>query len=195
MTELLPFQFSLRDLPTRERLQEYAACFANVDIHAIESCLALLKVASDIRELYANFFALYNLTEARFSLLMLLYRQKEHSLIASEISIKMAISKPTVKGLLDRLEKVDMIVRHPVPEDRRSYFVSLTQKSIRILEKYLPRHYEFTTKVMGGLKREHQVQLFELMTELQSSLQTFKLKETKGKIKCSKISTKNTVMH
>ena len=46
-----------------------------------------------------------------------------------------------------------------------------------LLKKLLPRQYEVTTQIMGGLKVEQHLQLMELLAELQCHLQSFRLKE------------------
>jgi DNA-binding MarR family transcriptional regulator len=44
---------------------------------------------------------------------------------------KVQITSATMTGILDRLEKMDLIERRPQPGDRRAYLACLTKKGIR----------------------------------------------------------------
>ena len=72
------FRFSLRDLPQRDILDKYSKRFPNLKKEAVEGCIALLRTASDISKIFERNFAVHGLSEGRFTILMLLYRQDNH---------------------------------------------------------------------------------------------------------------------
>ena len=68
----------------------------------------------------------YGITPQQFSLLAFLWL--EDGLSQSELSGKTQIDRSTMGGLIDRLEKIGLVIRQPHPEDRRAYRIILTER-------------------------------------------------------------------
>jgi DNA-binding MarR family transcriptional regulator len=51
-----------------------------------------------------------------------------------ELATKLNLTKPAISALVKRLEKNELIVKTQSKEDKRVYFVSLTDKAIKIIE-------------------------------------------------------------
>jgi DNA-binding MarR family transcriptional regulator len=51
-----------------------------------------------------------------------------------ELATKLNLTKPAISALVKRLEKNDLIVKIQSKEDKRVYFLNLTDKAIRIIE-------------------------------------------------------------
>jgi DNA-binding MarR family transcriptional regulator len=69
------------------------------------------------------------ITPGQLVVLYTLYRGDGISI--TDLSKKCYLDNSTLTGLIDRLEKQDMIARLDVPGDRRSYAIHLTEKSIQ----------------------------------------------------------------
>jgi MarR family 2-MHQ and catechol resistance regulon transcriptional repressor len=59
-----------------------------------------------------------------------------------EIGERTLITKGTLTGVIDRLEKKALVKRVSYPEDRRCTRVMLTPKGARFFERQFPRHVE-----------------------------------------------------
>ena len=57
-----------------------------------------------------------------------------------ELSEKTLVTKGTLTGVLDRLEKKGLLARVPSREDRRSIFIRLTPKGDTLFRKVFPAH-------------------------------------------------------
>ena len=68
----------------------------------------------------------YEMTPPQFGLLAFLWR--EDGLTQTELSEKGQIDRTTIGGLIDRLEKIDLVERRPHPQDRRAYKIYLTER-------------------------------------------------------------------
>lgn len=68
----------------------------------------------------------YDLTPPQFGLLAFLWLQD--GLTQVELSDKGQIDRTTVGGLVDRLEKIGLVVRRQHPQDRRAYKIFLTER-------------------------------------------------------------------
>ncbi|HEY3307651.1 MAG TPA: MarR family transcriptional regulator [Desulfuromonadaceae bacterium] len=68
----------------------------------------------------------FDMTPPQFGLMAFLWQQDR--LTQVELSEKSQVDRSTVGGLIDRLEKIGLVERHPHPNDRRAYQIRLTQK-------------------------------------------------------------------
>ncbi|AGY78224.1 MarR family winged helix-turn-helix transcriptional regulator [Clostridium autoethanogenum] len=73
-----------------------------------------------------NSFNNFNLTAPQGMLIEILRRYGEMKI--SDLSKKMGLSNSTVSGIVDRLEKQDLIKRTRSDEDRRVVYVNVTDK-------------------------------------------------------------------
>jgi DNA-binding MarR family transcriptional regulator len=76
--------------------------------------------------LFKEEFDRYDLTPQQFGLLAFLWR--EDGLSQTELSARSQIDRTTLGGIVDRLEKEGLLVRHPHPDDRRAYQLFLTPR-------------------------------------------------------------------
>jgi DNA-binding MarR family transcriptional regulator len=74
------------------------------------------------------------ITPRQFILLAMLW--KTDGLTQIELSKKSDIDRTTLVGIIDRLEKAELLERKPSPEDRRAHLIRLTDKG-RCLEQRL----------------------------------------------------------
>lgn len=164
------FKFSLRDIPKRELLYELSNRFLDINVDAVESCIALLRTASDISKILDEHFSKYGISEGKFTVLMLLYRQSDYQLSPISLSQKAEVTKGTMTGLIAGLENQGLIEKIPNPDDQRSYLVRLSSKGLCILEEILPIHYTLIAKLMSGLENDQLKELTYLLDLLLKNL-------------------------
>ena len=80
----------------------------------------------------------YDLTPAQFDVIATLGNTQGLSM--GEIGEKTLITKGTLTGVVDRLEKKGMVIREIPPENRRSVIVSLTPDGTKLFEQVFPAH-------------------------------------------------------
>jgi DNA-binding MarR family transcriptional regulator len=164
------FKFSLRDMPKREILSDYSNRFPGINIGAVEGCISLLRTASDISKILDEHFSKYGISEGKFTILMLLYRQCNCQLSPISLSKKAEVSKGTMTGLIVGLENQGFIEKISNPCDKRGYLVRLSSKGLRILEEILPVHYTLIAKLMSGLEDGQLKELTSLLNLLSKNL-------------------------
>jgi DNA-binding MarR family transcriptional regulator len=164
------FKFSLRDIPKQEILNEYSTQFPGINVAAVESCIALLRTASDISNILDEHFSKYDISEGKFTILMLLYRQSDYQLSPIFLSKKAEVTKGTMTGLIAGLENQGYIEKIQNPSDQRSYLVRLSSKGLCILEEILPIHYNLIAKLMSGLEDDQLKELTSLLNVLSKNL-------------------------
>lgn len=157
--------FTLRDLPKYEALLELARQYPNLNITAVETSLLFLRTAADVYGVMNAHFAGYELSMGRFMVVMLLHCSPE-GLTPSECADRAGVTRGTITGLLDGLERDRLIQRSPHPCDRRCTTVCLTDKGWTLLDDMLPQHFELTERLLSRLDTSEQRQLFELLQKL-----------------------------
>lgn len=106
----------------------------------------------------------YGLTPKQFSLLAFLWI--EDNLSQTSLSHKTQVDRTTIGGLIDRLEKLDLVKRLPTPEDRRAYRICLTDKG-RDLEKELcALAGQVTEQFLSPLSAEERTALRETLKKM-----------------------------
>lgn len=160
----MPELLLLRDLPRYEMLQEKAKRYPDLDAGAVEATLVLMRVASDVLEGFTTHFARNGTSQGRYLVMMMLDRPCVSSgMLPSELAEKLGVTRATVTGLLDGLEKDGLISRQMHPEDRRAFCIELTSKGRTLLAELLPEHYRRVAGLMAHLSDEERRQLVDLL--------------------------------
>ena len=153
-------------MPKREILKDYSSQFSSLNVDAVETCITLLRTASDISKILDEHFSKYGISEGKFTILMLLYRQMDYKLSPVSLSKMAEVTKGTMTGLIAGLENQGFIEKIPNPCDQRGYLVNLSSEGLRILEEILPVHYTLITKLMSGLEDGQLKELTSLLNLL-----------------------------
>lgn len=159
----------LKDIPKHETLQQDARRYPESDASAVEACLTLLRISGDVEAAYGAHFARHGLSQARFIVLMQLQREEE-GLRPAELAERTGVTRATMTGLLDGLEKEGLILRRAHAEDGRMSVVRLSAKGRQRLEGVLPDHYRRTVALMSGLSAEERQQLTALLMKVAAGI-------------------------
>ncbi len=162
-----------RDLPKFEVLQADARRFGVGDPSDVLLLLTLLSAAREVGRFKESHFARYGLSDGRFFILMQLRRIKEADGSAStpaDLAERSGVSRATVTGLLDGLEKDDLISRLPRSDDRRMIDIRITDHGLKLLERTLPDHYARLATVMDALSKSEKETLIRLLTKVRESV-------------------------
>ena len=158
--------FNLRDLPTHETLEAFVSRYQGIDVDAIEAFLLLIRASYNTTATFDVCFSHYGLSEGRFGVMMLLRTSSEGTLAPSELAERLNVTRGTITGLLDGLERTGLVVRQANAEDRRMLTVCLTQKGRELLERVIPEHFQRIMRVMAVLSHEERIQLAEMLRKI-----------------------------
>ncbi|WP_413580512.1 MarR family winged helix-turn-helix transcriptional regulator [Bdellovibrio sp. HCB288] len=132
----------IQDLPTE---QEIKASVENlhteeVDTGILHANLLLMKVANELDNHFENILSKYNLSTGRFTLLYML-RNAPEGLSPSALASMAGVTQATISGLLNNMEKNELIVRETHAKDGRSFVIKLTDKGNNTLKEIFPQWY------------------------------------------------------
>lgn len=160
----------LKDLPRYECLLEAAKLYPALDPSACEALLHLLRAGDEVALIIDRELADHGITHGRFGVLMLLWQacEEEHpsGLTPAELADKAGVTRATMTGLVDTLERDHFVHRESDPEDRRMMRVVLTAKARKFLEKILPGHFRTIAEIMQPLSEAERKTLARLLNKV-----------------------------
>jgi DNA-binding MarR family transcriptional regulator len=134
--------------------------------------LRLLTCANLIeRRVRKNLRDKFNTTLPRFDVLAQVDRTPDGQPMR-ELSRRMMVTNGNITPLVDRLVEDNLIRRDPSPEDRRVQHVRLTENGRQALDEMFPAHSSWVNNLMANLDRDNASQLYALLGELKTSIQT-----------------------
>ncbi len=95
---------------------------------------------------FRDLFARYNLTEQQWRVLRVLWSSKK--VTSAELSIRTLLPAPSLVGIIDRLEKKELVARVRSVEDRRVVYVVATAQGRALEEEVTPQ----VTKIDENLR-------------------------------------------
>ncbi|WP_040982742.1 MarR family winged helix-turn-helix transcriptional regulator [Oceanobacillus jeddahense] len=158
--------FNLQDLPSNKVLSQYAEQFPEADVLSVELCLSFLSVSRSVSDAYQVYYSKYGLSLNKFNILMLLYRAPNHELFPSELANSAGLTRGTITGILDGLEKQEWIKRKHSLVDRRKLTITLTDNGTKRLVQMLPDHYYRTSALMDKLSKEEKESLKGILNKI-----------------------------
>ncbi len=111
--------------------------------------VVLTRALDAVRKSIEKEIRTYGLNPTEFAVLELLYNKGEQS--AQKIGEKVLIASSSITYVVDKLEKKDLILRTPYPEDRRIINVSITDAGRKMMDEIFPIHTKGVQRILEGL--------------------------------------------
>ena len=162
--------FLLRDLPDQECLQRLKARYPQMDVESIRAIMCLIRTTHDVTDGFERFLAKHGLSHGRFAIMMYLNRNPETPVNQTHLAEAYGVSKATITGLIDGLERDAMVERLPDPADRRASLVRLAPAGQSFLAGFLPDHFRCVTTMMAGLDSTDRANLMALLGRVRAGL-------------------------
>ena len=99
-----------------------------------------------------------------------LHAHNDKGLSPSELAGNLGVTRATVTGLLDGLERENLVRREPNLSDRRALMIHLTSEGKKRLETILPEHFKRIQKLMSGLDDNEKGNLIALLKKVGANL-------------------------
>lgn len=161
----------LKDLPRYECLLEAAREFPALDPSATEVFLHLLRCGDEAFRVVDSHLAQHDITQGRFGVLMALWGNCQRSgcqmpLTPAELADRTGVTRATITGLVDTLERADLVTRTPHPDDRRMMSVGLTKRGEKLLTRIMPEHFRRMAWLMAPLSENDRRTFVRLLTKV-----------------------------
>ncbi|MFT3781607.1 MAG: MarR family transcriptional regulator [Nibricoccus sp.] len=172
MAHLIP-----KNLPRYECLKEAAQQFPALDPSAMEAYLHLLSAGTECLDFGHEYLSAHGVSSGRFTVLMLLLKrnacgEKGEVVTPAELADWAGCTRATMTGLIDTLERDNLVKRTPDVKDRRMLTVSLTQKGTALLHQMLPGHFKRIADLMACLSETERKTLVRILEKVISQAET-----------------------
>jgi DNA-binding MarR family transcriptional regulator len=118
-----------------------------------------------------EFMSEYGVARGMFDVLAALRRAgKPYCLPPSTLTKWLMLSGAGMTNRLDRLEAMDLIVRRPDPNDRRSTRIQLTPKGLQLVETLIPRLVTLERRIVADFGEANIKRLTRLLVSFNEKL-------------------------
>lgn len=107
----------------------------------------------------------FDLTAAQFSVVSQI-RLAEQPVTAAEIAQRLESDRPTISGIITRLEKKGLVEKHDHPVDRRSAYLTVREDAVELVDRIMARSEELTSDIFSIYSKAEREQLEHLMLRL-----------------------------
>ncbi|MFC6402194.1 MarR family winged helix-turn-helix transcriptional regulator [Mammaliicoccus sciuri] len=164
-------EFYLIDSPSFEKLKDLKNEYSNLDITSVLLYLEIQKAYKKMKLNHDKLLQEFDLSEAKFTIMMLLSYEKNMTLAPSRLSEKIGSKKSTITGVLKGLEKNGLVKRVALSNDKRTNYVQLTDLGLMKLKEFLPHNYEVVSKVFEVFSEEEKEEFYRLANKLKNNLE------------------------
>lgn len=166
----MPFLL-IKNLPRYECLIEAAKLFPDLDPSACEVFLHLMQAGDDAFRVVNAHLAEHNISQGRFMVLMLLLNKTANCpqpRTPAELADLAHVTRATMTGLVDTLERDGLVTREPDPNDRRQMSVTLTPKGQATLAAILPSHFKRMAALLQSLSDAERKTFLGLLAKIRT---------------------------
>lgn len=143
--------------------------YPGADRSATECIVNLLSVSGRVEAELDRLFRQAGLTGAGVNVLMILEGAAE-PLSPGVIGERLLVTRGTVTGLVDTLEKEGRLRRRPNPDDRRSVLVELTDDGLALIREVMDRLFPAQAEMTDTLSAREKETLIRLLGKLGDGL-------------------------
>ncbi len=138
-----------------------------------------MKVAKELKYELSKELLQYDLTPAQWALIKNIDIKEKmdrplYERTSKFIAEELDFDKPTVSGIVTRLEDKIMIKRTPHPEDKRSFILSLTEEAKKLIPVIEILSEKVTQMSLSNLSQEQCEQFRDFLSIVDSTLNTLK---------------------
>ncbi|MCB5188683.1 MarR family transcriptional regulator [Methylobacillus caricis] len=163
----------LRDLPDKSVLDKFSGRYPEADVSAVSVFLHLLRVATDLSAALDNCLSRHGLLQGRWWVLILLMREKNGISTPSALADRAGVSRATMTGLIDGLERNGLIARLFDTDDRRRVSIQLTAAGQAKLDEVMPDYYTRLRLCMESVTEAERDALSGILLKLDAGISTF----------------------
>ncbi|WP_207260393.1 MarR family transcriptional regulator [Desulfovibrio sp. Huiquan2017] len=158
--------FFLKDFPDEEMVARLRQVLPTADADRVQIFLRLLVLGSECLSHLDRLLERHGLSHSRWLVLMLLRRREVWRALPSELAREQGITRATMSGLTQRLEKQGLITRQPDDHDKRQTVIVLTPDGASLIERVLPQCVALMEQVLSPLEGNEKNEFKRLIAKL-----------------------------
>ena len=132
--------------------------------------LGLLRTSDRVQVLFTRLFREHGLTPAQYNVLRILRGEGRPTPIL-EVADRMLTATPGITGLIDRLEKLELVRRERCETDRRMIFVAITPRAVELVGRLDEPIRELHRRLLARLGRDEIQTLIRLLDAIREPIE------------------------
>lgn len=166
----------MEDVPLNQRrlesIQRRAREYFGDETEAVMTYMLFMRIAKEVYSTMNARLEELGLSEGRLFVLMMLRDAPEYSLTPSELADRCEVTRGTITGLLDNLERAGFIARKSYLGDRRMLTIQLTEQGRAFIDETLPKHFQRFKKMINtiNLSEEELQHMKNILTKIKGGI-------------------------
>jgi len=107
----------------------------------------------------------FDITAAQFSVIIQIYLS-ELPITAAEIAERIGSDRPTISGIINRLEKKNIVIKSYNPQDKRSSYLEICKEANELVHSIITISDELTIDIFSMYSREETKQFTLMLRKL-----------------------------
>jgi DNA-binding MarR family transcriptional regulator len=161
-------------IPDADKLARLSARFPEIDVAAVMPYLSVVYFVREAAEVTESNFTKLGISYGRFIVLVMLLGDHPDGMSPAALADAAFVTRGTMTGLLDALERDGHIARSSNAGDKRMTTVHLTRTGLRFIEEIAPGHFARISVFMKTLTREEKKTLTAIVDKMRRSLGTLR---------------------
>ena len=124
-----------------------------------------IKTSRQLRNKLDKALNPFDITAAQFSVIRQI-QTSEQPITAAEIAQRLRSDRPTISGIINRLEKKGIVLKVDNPEDKRSSYLQIDKGSNQLVDKITTISDELTGDIFSIYSEEEAKQLIRMIHKL-----------------------------
>jgi MarR family 2-MHQ and catechol resistance regulon transcriptional repressor len=170
----------------RDGIATHCQKFAQGDFESVNAIVTLKRTSAEFENFIAAYFKQYDLSPGRFNVLMAVFSSPNHTRSLSDLGDYLVVTRANITGLVDGLVEDGMLLRIDHPDDRRVVLAQLTDKAVKFLNWFAPRHMHNIKILMDCFSSDEKRDFVKLLDKLRGQMRLLgplKVEPDKAEIK------------
>ena len=146
---------------TIKGIEAFACRIKGIDVQALSEGLEIARLHRQVEQAMEHFLAGGELTARQIEIMESLYHHPEGTMTPAALSDEVHLTRSSMTGALDSLERLGHTQRQPHPGDRRKLAISLTPQGRAFLKRILPDRYRKLHRIMACLTLDERTALLQ----------------------------------
>lgn len=125
----------------------------------------LIKASRQLRNKLDKTLKAFNITAAQFSVMHQI-QSSEQPITAAEIAQRLGSDRPTISGIINRLERKGIVLKVHNPEDKRSSYLQIVKEFNQLVDRITTISDGLTVDIFSIYSEEEAKQLIRMLHEL-----------------------------
>jgi MarR family transcriptional regulator, negative regulator of the multidrug operon emrRAB len=143
--------------------------YPNASARATECAMNLVFTADLIVKRISSLLQPFDLSPGS-GLVLSILADSDSPLPPNKIADRLIISRASVTGLIDSLERRGYVQRHPHQSDRRMLLIELTERGRHVANAFRPIVHQHQKVWLEALSEQEQQRLIDALEQLQATL-------------------------